>query len=97
MSAADVIWQGQELQAGGGIVGSVPCDMVSTSTRGVGGGRRGPYQPHVHLIAIKGLVVGALLVGELHPHHHLLLLRQVLHILLHTPKKKGSQLLLYST
>ena len=59
-----------------------------------GGGAKGGHGRSADLVAVEGLVVGALLVGELHPHHHLLLLWQVLHVLLHAPKKNGPQLLL---
>ena len=47
------------------------------------------------LVAVERLVVGALLMGELHPHHHLLLLWQVLNIFLHAAKKNGAQLRLH--
>ena len=68
--------------------------------RGTGcgrGGREGEYGVSTDLVAVEGLVVRALLVSQLHPNHHLLLLWKVLHIFFHSPKKNGPQLLLHST
>lgn len=47
-----------------------------------------------HLVAVQSLVVLALLMCELHPHHHLLLLRQVFNVLLHASQQNGPQLCL---
>ena len=46
----------------------------------------------MYLVAVQGAIVGALLLGQLHPDHHLLLFGQVLHILLHAPQQQGLQL-----
>ena len=71
--------------------------MVTVGCRGDVRGGGGGHGRSADLVAVEGLVVGALLVSELHPDHHLLLLWQVLHVLLHAPKKNGPQLLLDPT
>jgi len=40
-------------------------------------------------------VVGTLLVSQLHPDHHFLLLGQILYIFFHAPQQNGAQLLLH--
>ena len=47
-----------------------------------------------HLVAVESFVVGALLVSQLHPNHHFLLLGQILHIFFHAPQQNGPHLLL---
>ena len=48
-------------------------------------------ETNAHLLAIYGFVEVALLGGELHPDHNLLLVRQVLNILLHAPQQHRPQ------
>jgi hypothetical protein len=50
-----------------------------------------------HLFAVDGLVEVALLGGELDPDNDLLLVRQILHVLLHAPQQHRPQLRLVST
>lgn len=50
-----------------------------------------------HLFAVDGLIKVALLGGELDPDNHLLLVRQILHVLLHAPQQHRPQLRLVKT
>ena len=74
------------------IRGNGDCGLQGRCEGGGGGHGRS-----ADLVDEEGIVVGALLVSELHPDHHLLRLWQVLHVLLHAPKKNGPQLLLDPT
>ncbi len=49
-----------------------------------------------HLVAVESFVVGSLLVSQLHPDHHFLLLRQILYIFFHAPQQNRAQLLLHT-